>query len=185
MAGERALEEPEFTLRELAADQAELIYSVVDAERAHLRAWLPWVDSSREAGDTRRFLEEVERKRALGQTRAYGVWQGGGFQGVIGLHEIDRMNLGLQIGYWLRESSQGKGIMTGAVRRLMALAFEELGMERVEIRVAVGNERSAAIPERLGFRLEGVLRHAQQLNGTATDLRIYSMLRGEWAGRQG
>jgi ribosomal-protein-serine acetyltransferase len=70
--------------------------------------------------------------------------------------------------------------MTRAVRALLAMAFDGLALERIEIRCAAGNVRSQAIPKRLGFTYEGTLRSAQRLHGRSVDLRIYGLLREEW-----
>jgi ribosomal-protein-serine acetyltransferase len=70
--------------------------------------------------------------------------------------------------------------MTEAVRALTTLAFEAWHLNRVEIRVAPGNTRSAAVPERLGFVKEGVLRQAERHGDEFKDSVVYSMLAGEW-----
>ena len=51
------------------------------------------------------------------------------------------------------------------------------------IRVATGNTKSLAIPERLGLQFEGVLRQAELVNGEYYDLALYSMLASEWRER--
>jgi ribosomal-protein-serine acetyltransferase len=66
--------------------------------------------------------------------------------------------------------------MTRAVRAVVEHAFKDLGLHRVEIRCAVGNARSRAIPERLGFRQEGVLRDAEHVLGRRLDVVLYSRL---------
>jgi ribosomal-protein-serine acetyltransferase len=71
--------------------------------------------------------------------------------------------------------------MTEAVRALVAYAFEVWKLNRVEIRAAVANVRSRAIPERLGFKQEGVLRQAERIGDRFEDLVVYSMLAGEWS----
>lgn len=150
------------------------------ASREHLGRWLPWVEQTREAGDTRKFLEQVAANRSQGRTAAYGIWRGDELAGLIGLHDIDSSSGTAQIGYWIAERFQGRGVMTRAVAALIRLAFGELGLERIEIRCAAGNQRSQAIPKRLGFTYEGMLRSAQRLGGERVDLRVYGLLREEW-----
>ena len=70
--------------------------------------------------------------------------------------------------------------MTRACRTLVTTAFKDLGLHRVEIRVVTENNRSRAIPEKLGFTREGVLRQAALLYNRYHDLEIYSMLKDEW-----
>ena len=86
----------------------------------------------------------------------------------------------MEIGYWLGSKFQGKGIVTGACRLLTDHAFDEWKLNRVEIHCAPGNKKSCAIPKRLGFQLEGVLRKAQRLNGKYLDTNVYGMLARDW-----
>jgi ribosomal-protein-serine acetyltransferase len=53
-------------------------------------------------------------------------------------------------------------------------------LNRVEIHCAAGNTKSAAIPRRLGFTLEGTIREGQFLNGRYHDTLLFSMLKREW-----
>lgn len=168
-------------LRELREDMAGEIFAVVDRNRAHLREWLPWVDGSLEPADTRRFLRSTVESRQDGRTLGYAIYEEGVLRGIIGAHDINKTDANLKIGYWLSKDACGRGLMTRAVRAMLRIAFERLEMERVEIHCGAGNQPSCAIPERLGFRFEGVLRHAQRLNGRFIDHRLYAMLREEWA----
>jgi ribosomal-protein-serine acetyltransferase len=89
----------------------------------------------------------------------------------------------VSIGYWLAAPWQGKGIMTTACAALIDHAFKELKLHRVEIRCATGNARSRAIPERLGFVKEGVIRQGEWVNDRFLDLAVYGMLATDWAAR--
>ena len=84
----------------------------------------------------------------------------------------------VEIGYWLREEQQGKGIMAAAVRTLCDLAFGEMGMRRVEIRCGTGNLPSNRIPQRLGFLRSHVEAQGEQLSdGEWIDLNVYVLER--------
>lgn len=170
----------EAVLRQLEPPHADAIFAVVADNREHLGRWLPWVESTKEAADTRAFLEQVKENRERGKTAAYGIWSGDALAGLIGLHDVDASNGTAQIGYWIAAAFEGRGLMTRAVQALLRMAFEDLGLERIEIRCAGGNLRSQAIPKRLGFTYEGTLRGAQRLHGERVDLRVYGLLREEW-----
>lgn len=167
-------------LRHLEPSDAEEIFAVVSANRDHLGRWLPWVESTREAGDTRKFLDQVAANRAQGKTAAYSLRLRGELAGLIGLHDIDEANGAAQIGYWLAARFEGQGWMTRAAGAVIEMAFSGLGLDRIEIRCAAGNRRSQAIPRRLGFTLEGRLRRAQRLHGGRVDILVYGLLREEW-----
>jgi ribosomal-protein-serine acetyltransferase len=80
-------------------------------------------------------------------------------------------------------AEEGKGIISAACRVLIGYAFDELHLNRAEIRCATSNLRSAAIPERLGFRKEGVLRQSEFRDGQLHDFSIYGLLAEEWPNR--
>ncbi len=100
--------------------------------------------------------------------------------GVIGFNEFDWRNKIGYIGYWLSKDAQGKGIMTRAARALIDYGFEILDLNRIDIRAAVDNKKSRAIPERLGFNQEGILRQTEWLYDHYVDHVVYGMLANEW-----
>jgi ribosomal-protein-serine acetyltransferase len=100
--------------------------------------------------------------------------------GIIGLNRLDRFHKQTEIGYWLAEECQGRGIMTACCRTLVDFVFREYGLHRVEIRAAVGNTKSRAIPERLGFTHEGTLREAEWVNDRFVDGAVYAVLEHDW-----
>ncbi|MGQ9917100.1 MAG: GNAT family N-acetyltransferase [Bryobacteraceae bacterium] len=170
----------ECELRQLEPEDAEEIFAVVCANREHLGRWLPWVELTVTAEDTRRFLEKVAANGQEGKTAAYHVRVAGKLAGLAGLHDIDAANGTAQIGDWLAAKHEGRGWMTAAGRALIGMGFRDLGLERIEIRCAAGNVRSQAIPKRLGFTFEGTLRSAQRRPGGRVDMRVYGLLREEW-----
>ena len=167
-------------LQLLEGQHAATIYEVVDRERAYLREWLPWVDPTRSADDTLRFIQSSLEQFARNEGLVAGIWHGVEFAGTIGTHKIDWPNRRVEIGYWIASSFQGQGIVTGACRALTDHSFKEWNLNRVEIHCATGNEKSCAVAKRLGFRLEGVLRDGQLLNGRYVDINVYGMLAREW-----
>ncbi len=175
---------PGVELRLLEPRHAEEVFAVVDANRASLREWLPWVDASRTSADTLAFIEQSLLDFAKGRVLALGIWNGRAFAGGIGTHPMDLEAKKAEIGYWLAGSAQGRGIATAACRRLVRHLFEERGMQRVVIQCAVANSRSRAVPERLGFRLEGIHRQGGCVNGRFDDHAVYALLRDEWESGQ-
>jgi ribosomal-protein-serine acetyltransferase len=167
-------------LRLFEERHAPEVYAVVDRERAYLRQWLPWVDVTTEVGFTENFIRISLEQFAHGEGMAAGIWVDGEFAGGIGTHKIDSANRKVEIGYWIASRLQGRGIVTAACRVLIDHAFDELKLNRVEIHCATGNEKSCAIPKRLGFQFEGVRREAQLVNGSYLDINVYAMLRREW-----
>jgi ribosomal-protein-serine acetyltransferase len=169
------------SLRLVEEDDADAIYDIVDANRSYLAEWLPWVPAS-SLESIREFIARARQQAAADNGfQAVIVDESGAVAGFVGFHGIDWNHRSTGLGYWLAANQQGRGTMTQAVRALTTHAFERWGLNRVEIRVAPGNSRSAAIPERLGFVKEGVLRQAERHGDEFKDNVVYSMLASEWS----
>jgi ribosomal-protein-serine acetyltransferase len=171
---------PGIELRLLEERHAPVLFALVDRERLYLRQWLSWVDTRSSEADILDFVRGAMTQFAANQGFSAGIWADGALAGVITLHKIDWRNRASEIGYWLAREFQGRAIMTGAARAVTEHALVELELNRVEIRCAVDNVKSAAIPKRLGFTCDGVLRQASLLDGRYRDLEVYSMLRSEY-----
>ncbi len=168
------------TLSMVEMRDADEIFALVDASRMYLREWLPWVDAATSVEDSKTFVRASHKQYADGNGFQCCIRYRGKIAGVIGFSRVDWLNKSVEIGYWLDEELQGRGIMTGCCRVLVELAFTEYALHRVEIRVATENQKSRAIPERLGFTCEGTLHEAEWLNDHFVDSAVYSMLRPGW-----
>jgi len=173
----------EIELRVLTQAHAGPLFAITNRNRGYLRRWLPWVDGTRTARDTSKFIRGGRRQLLRNDGFQAGIWYRGELVGAIGYHYWNWAVRKTEIGYWLAEPFQGKGIATRAVRTLVDHAFRDLGMDRVEIRAAAGNARSYAIAERLGFTREGTLRGAEYSSKRAVDQVVYGLIRGEWKPR--
>ena len=166
----------EILLRPPRMSDAGDLFVLVDSNRKYLRRWLPWIDTIRSAKNYRPWIEG----RVGGNEYRLLIVYKGAVVGATGISDLDSPNKAGEIGYWLAEDMQGRGIVTRTCHALLNDAFGELGMNRMQIRVATGNKKSLAIPERLGFQFEGVQRQAELVNGEYYDLALYSMLASEW-----
>lgn len=170
-------------LRRYTIDDLDAIYAAVDANRDRLDPWMPWTERTRSVDEQRVWLDSVLSDEK--GTTGLGIFVGGEFAGGIGLKQGE-FGISAEIGYWLAREYEGRGLMTRAVVALTELAFDELGFHRVCIRAAPTNLRSRAIPERLGFVEEAVLR--EEARGSLAhgyhDLVVYGMLEDEWRVRR-
>ena len=176
----RAILRPDLELRILEERHAETVFALIHQDRAYLRQWLPWVDSTLTPDDTLAFIRSSLQQFASGDAITAGIWHRGQFAGVIGTAKIYKLFHKAEIGYWLGESFQRKGFMTDACRALTTHLLDELELHRVEIHCAVSNSKSAAVPRRLGFVLEGTLREATFAAGSFHDLHVFGMLQKDW-----
>lgn len=165
------------TLAPLAHEDAPELFAVTAANRAHLRRWLPWVDAVQTEEHTREFIETAIEQREAGRGPVFAIRHRAVLGGVIGFHPIDRVHCVGDIGYWLAAALEGRGLMTACCRFVVRYGFYTLDLNRIQIPAAVENRRSRAIPERLGFTFEGILRGRENLNGVFVDHAMYAMLR--------
>lgn len=170
----------ELTLRTIAIEDAEAVFALTNNSRENLREWLPWLDFTKELSDTKGYIEGCitgyEAKTSLSLVIIFR----NKIVGIAGFNTINNTNKIAVIGYWLDKGAQGHGIMTTTVQALVQYAFDELQLNKVEIRVAVGNTKSRAIPERLHFTTEGTIRAAEWLYDHYVDHVLYGMLASEW-----
>ncbi|WDL96427.1 GNAT family N-acetyltransferase [Alicyclobacillus sp. ALC3] len=174
----------EIHLKLLELRDAEQVFGLIDAGRSYLREWLPWVDASVSAEQTREFISMTLQQFASNHGFQAGITYQGQLAGVIGFHHVNWEHNQVSIGYWLGEDFQRRGIMTRACRAMVNIAFWEYGLHRIEIRAGVGNQKSRAIPERLGFTLEGVCRQVERHSSGYIDHAVYGLLAQEWKGRR-
>jgi len=163
----------------LSIDDVAVIFGMLDSEREYMREWLPFVDNTHKPEDTAAAIQQM----ILSPEKQFTIRYEGKFVGLIGFKDLDPENKKIEIVYWLSQHQQGKGIMINSVKALLAYAFDEMEMNRVQIKVAVTNAKSNRIPQKLGFLLEGVERDGELLvDNKYTDINIYSLLKKEYKG---
>jgi ribosomal-protein-serine acetyltransferase len=163
-------------LETVKLSMAPVIFSAIDKDREYLQKWLPFIEYSKQVLDTENFLQSVISQPAKERDEIYSIWHKEEFAGLIGFKETDWINKKTELGYWLVENMQGKGIITSCIAVLIRFAFKKLKLNRVQIKVAVGNSKSAAIPKKLGFYLEGIERAGEKHQQLYHDLEVYSLL---------
>jgi len=167
-------------MRPAAERWAERFYPVIDANRAHLLPWMPWAKDATLASTREYYRSSMQRLAADNGFDAL-IFVEGRPAGSIGFHYVNWHDAVTSIGYWLAAPYVGRGIMTRCCRKMVAHALGYWRLNRVEIRCAVENHRSRAIPRRLGFTEEGILRRAMRLSTGHVDVALYGLLAGEWS----
>ena len=89
-----------------------------------------------------------------------------------------------EVGYISNPAYAGNGYVTEAVRELLRLGFDGLGLHRIVARLDARNEPSAAVARRLGMRQEAHLRENEWFKGEWTDELVYAILEDEWRANQ-
>ena len=161
---------------------AALLKQAVDQSREHLEPWMIWARSEPE--DLHVVVQRMRKWRAafdLGEDFVYGIFDRNEQQvlGGTGLHT--RQGKGArEIGYWIHADHIGQGLATETAAALTRVAFEVDGVNRVEIHCDPKNERSAAIPRKLGFELEAVLKQRQALEDRWRDDMIWTLFKDNY-----
>ncbi|QDP41742.1 GNAT family N-acetyltransferase [Radiobacillus deserti] len=156
------------------------VYEAIQASRHELKQWLPFANKEQTEEDVETNIRESHIRFLKREDLRLLVFdrETGDFIASSGLHRIDWSVPKFEIGYWIDARKSGKGYMTEAVEGIASFAFDTLGARRVEIRCDRLNEKSRAIPERLGFELEATLKNDDvSMDGqTLRDTCIYAKI---------
>lgn len=165
-----------FVMRAWREDDVDAALDVVLRNREHLQTYMQWMTADYSIENAKKFIVEGIKNRLDRKTLGLVLLRDGKLIGSAGFNRFDWTARVCEIGYWIDRDEEGKGVITRACRAMISYAFDEIDMNRVEIRCSAENSKSAAIPERLGFKQEGLLRQAEVLNGRAHDFLIYGLL---------
>ena len=165
-----------YVLRVFRTGDSKAVALAVSESLEHLRPWMPWADKeSTDERFQRQRLRGVRHKAATGEEWQYGLFpvDESRVLGSFGL--MTRQGPGtIEIGYWVHVDEIGHGLATLASRALTNAALALDGIETVYIRCDERNTRSAAVPRRLGYKLERTLSRAPEAPGESGQLMIWS-----------
>ena len=160
-------------------DAAEL-FALIELNRTRLQEWLHWSHSTKTREEVLEFIRAARRDFEKPNALHCLIFCRDRIAGVCSLMIKSELTRTAEIGYWIGKEWEGQGLVTDTCRALVSYAFDSLDLNRVQIRCAVGNTRSAAIPGRLGFHYEGRLRQTIRCGERLLDEDCYSILRSEW-----
>ena len=140
---------------------AHFIYRTPLTRKAHLN----WLHNRVETGEVAQFV----------------IYDGETAVGSVYLRDIDRNNQKCEYGIFIGdEDCRGKGIGTAAAKLALAHAFEELGLNRVYLRVFADNLGAIKSYKKAGFRYEGTFRQDVMIDGVGEDIVFMAILREDW-----
>jgi len=172
-------------LRPLEVWNAAEFGAHLDRAREHIRPWVGPAFLSEGLDGPRATLSRYAQHTAEDGARIFGIWRDGTLVGGVMFVEFSAAAGSCELGCWLEPAAEGLGLVTPACRALLDWAFGIRGLHRAEWRCRADNVRSAAVAQRLGMTLEGVLREAWQVDGVFHDKQVWSVLAPEWAGARG
>jgi ribosomal-protein-serine acetyltransferase len=174
-------------LRPLRRHDANPLMAAVRDSMPELAQWLPWPHPRYGRIDALRFIRDSSAAWAEGRAHDFAIRDRGDEElhlGSISVWPTSRREQSGEIGYWVRTGFTGRGIAVEAGARVLTVAFEELDLHRVVLRIAVGNRASERVAERLGFVREGLLRKEVLVAGVWLDHSLWALLDEDyWARR--
>lgn len=161
------------TLRAATLADAAAMAAVVRSSVAELAPYMPWATEVYDEAAARAWIERM----GPNDLQCLIVGDDGELAGACGLDQVNEINRSANLGYWLRSDRTGRGWATRATRLLARHGLTRLGLERIEILMAVENEASRRVAERAGATFEGTLRRRLLLHGRFHDAHLYSLVR--------
>ena len=140
--------------------------------------WMPWCHPGYSREDSSAFILSRAGAWDRGESYDFAVFdcQTGAFLGGVGLNQLNRAHGFANLGYWVRASGRGRGVAGAAARLAARFAFEDLGLNRVEVVIAAENGGSQRAAEKAGAQREGVLRNRLLIAGRPHDAVMYSLV---------
>ena len=157
---------------------AQDLFDVIERNRERLERWMHWAHHTHSKDDVLAFIRSARGDFRKPDSLHLLIVCRGKISGGCSLILINEKSG--EIGYWIDSAEEGKGIVTACCRELIRYGFEETGLNRIQIRCAVGNKRSASIPRRLAFVYEGTLRETIPCGSGLLDAEVYSLLKREY-----
>ena len=156
----------------------------LDDNDHHLRPYIPWMRDEPQALDAT--VQRLRLARAAFDADGdykYALLEPGEQRLAGEVVLLRRAGPGaLEIGYWIDRHLTGRGLATEATAAVVRVAFEIIGVERVEIHHSAENAASAAVPQRLGFQRDATLRRrARDSDDVTRDLTVWSLFADEYA----
>lgn len=166
------------TLRPLLPADADAMSAAALESIASVGRWMPWCTADYSPARAAEWIDHCTQARADRSAYEFGIFSADGteFLGVAGLNQFNRLYNFCNLGYWVRESRQRQGLAATAVLRLAEFGFQELGLTRIEIVIAEGNDHSKAVARKAGAHFEGVARNRLVLADGPLAASIYSLI---------
>jgi RimJ/RimL family protein N-acetyltransferase len=142
-----------------------------------ISAWMGWCTPEYDETASRTFIASVIAAWESGSQYVFAIrdHQTNRYLGTISLNHLHKTYRLANLGYWVRTSETGRGVATRAARLIARFGFEQLGLLRAEIVVAVGNQPSLRVAEKTGAKREGVLRNRLIIREKVLDGVMHSL----------
>ena len=172
-----------FVLRPFRRRDTEALYRAVSASRTELSEYLPWAAKTYSKARAASFIKDSMHSWREGRAYDFAIRRPespGYHVGNVSVWHLSRTFRSGEIGYWIRTSETGIGIATEVARAVLKIGFDDLGMHRLILRIALGNLPSERVARKLGFVREGVLREEIKVGNRWLDHSVWGLLDHEY-----
>lgn len=176
------LETDRLILRKMTPNDAGAVFAYAsDPEMTRYVIW----ETHRSIEDSRAFLDLAVAKYESGGEPDWGIVYKGDhrFVGTCGIVSWEPYHARAELGYALSRDYWGRGLVAEAVGAMISFGFDRMNLNRIEARCIAENAASARVMEKAGMLYEGTLRRREFIKGAYRDMKIYSILRGQFRGR--
>lgn len=178
-----SIESQRLTLQRFSRRDATTLDEAIRESLADLNQWLPWARMDYTSSDTTAFIRESAQAWKEERAWDYSIRINENPRrhvGNISFWTVSKLGKIAEIGYWVRSGETRQGICTEAVGLLLDEVFDSLGYHKIVLRIAIGNDASDRVAEKLGFTREGVLREELLIRGNWVDHSLWSLLDREY-----
>jgi ribosomal-protein-serine acetyltransferase len=170
------------TLRPFQTADVDALYVAAHESLEALIPWMSWAHPAYSRNDVAEFVRIVRGTWDAGTYYAFAITDArdGYMLGAASLSHIHPVYHFCNLGYWIRATRRGQGLAGRAARLSAKFGFEQVGLIRVEVVIAVGNAASLKVAEKSGAHREGILRERIVVRAKVHDAVMFSFVRTDF-----
>jgi RimJ/RimL family protein N-acetyltransferase len=176
MFSSNLLIDEELLLRPFRLGDSAGLYCAVKESLMELKPWMSWATNTYTELTAREYITIARARWEEHTFYAFAITRADEILGGCTLSSIHPIYHFCNLGYWVRTSCHGQGIAGRAAKLAARFAFENLGLIRVEIVIAVENQASLRVAEKIGAHDEGILLNRMVIGKAIYDAHMYSLL---------
>jgi len=169
-------------LRRFHPRDVDALYAAARESLDDLIPWMSWAHPAYSRDEVAEYVRTVGESWDAGRYYAFAITDArtGTMLGAASLSHIHPVYHFCNLGYWIRSSRRGNGLAGHAARLAAKFGFEQLGLIRTEVLVAVGNAASLKVAEKSGAQREGILRDRIMVREQIHDAVMFSFVRADF-----
>ena len=166
-------------LRPYRLEDASVVFAAAMESVDTVGRWMPWCHAGHTEAESIAWIEKCHAMWQSGEAYEFAMFDSTDeYVGGAGLNQFHRLHNLANLGYWVRQSRQRRGLATAAVRILAKFGFETLRLTRIEIVAASENSPSRRVAERAGAQFECIARNRLIIHGVPLAAAVHSLVPG-------